>query len=133
MACRMVYKLPKSLHITQYLFDAHWLKILQRIEFKVISIMYKCVNNTAPEYLRELVLSDKELPEHTLRSNSRSLLPTSLSRISLVHDCSFKSQGPRLWNRVDIDIRNATNYTVFKSKLKTFLFRECYANLLNDV
>ena len=31
--------------------------------------MYKCVNNTALEYLRELVLSDKELPEHTLRSN----------------------------------------------------------------
>ena len=133
MACRMVYKLPKSLHITQYLFDAHWLKIPQRIKFKVISIMYKCVNNTAPEYLRELVLSNKELPECTLRSNSRSLLPTSLSRISLVHDCSFKSQGPRLWNRVDIDIRNATNYTVFKSKLKTFLFRECYANLLYDM
>ena len=60
----------------------------------------------------------------------KRFLPTSLSRISLVHDCSFKSQGPRLWNRVDIDIRNATNYTVFKSKLKTFLFRECYANLL---
>ena len=133
MASRMVYKLPKFSHITQYLFDAHWLKIPQRIEFKVISIMYKCVNNTAPEYLRELVLSDKELPQHTLRSNSRSSLPTSLSRISLVHDCSFKSQGPRLWNRVDIDIRNATNYTVFKSKLKTFLFRECYANLLYDV
>ena len=129
MACRMVYKLPKSSHITQYLFDAHWLKIPQRIEFKVISIMYKCVNNTAPEYLRELVLSDKELPERTLRS----LLPTSLSRISLVHDCSFKSQGPRLWNRVDIDIRNGTNYIVFKSKLKTFFFRECYANLLYDV
>ena len=128
----MVYKLPKFSHITQYLFDAHWLKIPQRIEFKFISIMYKCVNNTALEYLRELVLSDKELPECTLRSNSRSLLPTSLSRISLAHDCSFKSQGLRLWNRVDIDIRNATNYTVFKSKLKT-LFRECYANLLYNV
>ena len=133
MACRMLYKLPKFSHIRQYLFDAYWLKIPQRIEFKVISIMYKCVNYTAPEYLRELVLSDKELPECTLISNSRSLLPTSLCRISLVHDCSFKSQGQRLWNRVDIDIRNATNYTVFKSKLKTFLFRECYANLLYDV
>ena len=95
--------------------------------------MYKCVNNTALEYLRELVLSDKELPERTPRSNSRSLLPTSISRISLVHDCSFKSKGLRLWNRVDIDFRNATNYTVFKSKLKTFLFREYYANLLYDV
>ena len=133
MACRMVYKLPKSLHITQYLFNAHWLKIPQRIEFKVISIMYRCVNNTALEYLRELVLSDTGLPECTLRSNSRSLLPSSLSRISLVHDCSFKSQGLRLWNRVNIDIRNATNYTVFKDKLKTFLFRECYANLFYDV
>ena len=52
MACRLVYKLPKSSHITQYLYDAHWLKILQRIEFKFISIMYRCVNNTAPEYLK---------------------------------------------------------------------------------
>ena len=118
MACRMVYKLPKSLHITQYLFDVHWLKIPQRIEFNVISIMYKCVNNTALEYLRELVLSDKELPECILRSNSRSLLPTSLSRISLVHDYSFKSQGPRLWNRVDIDIRNATTTQYLKANLK---------------
>ena len=131
MACRIIYKLPKYSHITPFLFDAHWLKIPQRIDLKILTLMYKCIHQLAPPYLMELVIDEKPIEEtRILRSSSSGHLKTSISRISFVHNCAFQSQGPRKWNSLDIDIRNASNIMVFKSKLKTHLFRQCYSSLI---
>ena len=32
----------------------HWLSIPQRIQFKLCSVVYRCLHNTAPIYLRDL-------------------------------------------------------------------------------
>ena len=33
----------------------HWLPIRQRIDHKVLTIVYCCLNNEAPEYLKDLL------------------------------------------------------------------------------
>ena len=38
-------------HITPVLRDLHWLRIHDRIIFKILLLTHKAVNNTAPEYL----------------------------------------------------------------------------------
>ena len=35
----------------------HWLPIKYRIEFKIICLVHKCIQNQAPEYLRNLLIS----------------------------------------------------------------------------
>src|SRR6218665_2318471 len=51
---RAVTKTPKHHHITHVLKKLHWLKIPQRIEYKVISLTYNTLKSSQPSYLRQL-------------------------------------------------------------------------------
>ena len=44
MACRVVYNLKKFDHITTHIKQLHWLKIPERIVFKIAVLVYKCKN-----------------------------------------------------------------------------------------
>ena len=50
-AARMLKRIPRRNHITPVLRELHWLKINDRIIFKILLLTHKAVNNTAPEYL----------------------------------------------------------------------------------
>jgi len=47
---RAVVKDPKSSHITPILRSLHWLKITERIEYKLLSLTYKVITTTQPSY-----------------------------------------------------------------------------------
>ena len=125
MAYRMIFQLPKHSSINTYLAKLHWLKIQECITYKVATIMYKCIHNTAPAYLTEMVIS--KLP-HTrnLRSTQRGLLYMTKSRTEFVHSGSFRSMGPHIWNTLPANVKDSNNIAVFKSKLKTHLFSVSY-------
>ena len=57
MACRIVCNLCKFDHVTPSMHDLHWLKIPQRIQFKITCLMYNCINGQAPKYLIDLLPS----------------------------------------------------------------------------
>ena len=42
-------------HITPVLNDLHWLPITSRIDHKVLCLAYACINDFAPEYLKETI------------------------------------------------------------------------------
>ena len=46
-AARLVYKIPKFCHITPYLKDLHWLPVQARIQFKLLTIVFKCIHGNA--------------------------------------------------------------------------------------
>ena len=48
---RTVVKAPKSSHITPILRSLHWLKINERIEYKLLSLTYKVLTTSQPDYL----------------------------------------------------------------------------------
>jgi len=52
---RVVVKTPKSCHITSILHSLHWLKITERIEYKLLSLTYKVLTTTKPPYLHNLI------------------------------------------------------------------------------
>ena len=49
---RTVVKAPKSSHITRVLRSLHWLKINERIEYKLLSLTYKVLTTSQSDYLR---------------------------------------------------------------------------------
>ena len=64
---RAVVKAPKSSHITPILPSLHWLKITERIEYKLLSLTYKVLTTTQPSYLHNLITVQ---PPRSTRSSS---------------------------------------------------------------
>ena len=51
----MLKRIPRHNHITPVFRELHCLKIHDRIIFKILLLIHKAVNNTAPEYLCDLI------------------------------------------------------------------------------
>ena len=123
MACRVINNLRKHDSITSHLQDLHWLKMRERIKYKILMMVFKCRHALAPCYLRELISFDYNRP---LRSAANHDIPIVKCNTTLVHNSSFSSAGPRLWNALPNNIKAITTLSEFKSKLKTHLFRLSY-------
>ena len=73
MDCRVIKTLRKFDHITEAMKDLHWLKIPERIQFKILVTIYQCVNGLAPSFLIDLL--DLNLMRKNLRSDTQGKLP----------------------------------------------------------
>ena len=74
---RLITGVRKYDHITPVLKELHWLKIDERIEYKIALQMYKCFANEGPAYLtRDLVPVASLLEKQRLRSaKSKDVVP----------------------------------------------------------
>jgi len=52
---RTVVKAPKSSLVTPILRPLHWLKITKRIEYKLLSLTYKVLTTSQPDYLHSVI------------------------------------------------------------------------------
>ena len=71
-AARVLTRTKKREHITPVLASLHWLPVKSRIEFKILLLTFKSLNNMAPLYLKELIVPYQ--PTRALRSQNSSLL-----------------------------------------------------------
>ena len=94
--------------------------------FKILLITYKSSDDMAPEYLCELVSIRKS--SRKLRSASHILLQVPVSRLKSYGDCAISVAAPTLWNRLQVNIRNASSLGNFKSLLKTHLFKVAFTD-----
>ena len=124
-AARILTLSRKSCHITPILKELHWLPVNQRIVFKFLMIVYKCINNIAPSYLSELL--SQYSPKRTLRSGNKQLQEAKSNRSW--GDRSFAIGAPQLWNELPFNIRTAKSITVFKKELKTHLMSETFSKV----
>src|SRR6218665_1210988 len=76
---RAVTKTPKHHQLTPVLKKLHWLKIPERIEYKVISLTYTCntLQSSQPSYLRQLFTIQP--PRSTRSSSTLTLLRPSVT------------------------------------------------------
>ena len=125
-AARLITLTKKRSHITPILIDLHWLPVEQRIEFKILTFVFKSLNGLAPSYISELLHT--YIPGRTgLRSANLHLLQELRSSNSF-GDRSFVICAPKLWNNLPTHIKNCTTLDSFKSLLKTHLFNIAFAD-----
>jgi len=124
-AARLVCGAGRRAHITPLLRDRlHWLRIEQRVTYKLCLLVYKTLHDMAPSYLSELCRPAADNPARTkLRSAMQANLQVPRTR-TLFGDRAFAVSGPLAWNNLPADLRAANNIIVFKSKLKTYLFSQ---------
>jgi len=125
-AARLISGIRKSDHVTPVLNELHWLRVPERIEFKVLLLCHKCIVGEAPVYLRELLTS--HTTTRHLRSTGGQLLAQPRGRMVSYGDRSFSCAAPKLWNSLPRSIREITSTPVFIRHLKTHLFAR-YAHL----
>ena len=118
-------------HITPVLRKLHWLRIHDRIIFKILLLTHKAVNNTAPKYLCDLIrLNVKSTTIRTRASFDPCLLgvpPISKTCANSFFDRSFVYAAPTLWNALDLDIR-LLPFDTFKKSVKTHLYLKYFVN-----
>ena len=119
-AARLICGTRKSDHVTPVLNELHWLRVHERIHFKVLLLCHKCVYGTAPSYLRKLVIPHKT--SRSLRSTGRLLLAQPRCRLGSYGDRAFSCAAPRLWNSLPQSLREVSSTPVFVRLLKSHLF-----------
>ena len=118
-AARIVAKVNRFDHVsvTSILQNLHWLKVKERIDYKIICIVHKCINGNAPQDLSSTLVKSQ---------SSRTNLLNIPKYNSSFGERSFSVAGPKLWNSLPHEIRGIADTVLFKKNLKTHLFRKSY-------
>ena len=102
-AARAVTKTPKFHHITPHLKSLLWLKITQRIQYKILSLFYKSLQYNKPSSISDLLTIQ---PTRSTRSSAVVTLqrPSNPSGSKFLR--SFYFQAPVLWNALPYHLRS---------------------------
>ena len=126
-AVRLVAGAMKYDHVTPLLRDQHWLPVARRVDYKLCMLVYRCLHNTAPEYLQECIklLSDTQ-SRYALRSSDTFTVCVPRTH-SALGGRAFAVAGPRAWNNLPAEVQCAPSLNTFKKLLKTHFFRAAYS------
>ena len=124
-AAKLITKQKKSVHVTPILKELHWLPVKERIKYKTAVFCFKCLNDTAPLYLKQFL--ELYNPTRALRSSTDKLIfRTPKQNYKTYGERSFLFFGPQVWNVLPYKIRSAPNIHIFKKQLKHYLFTNAY-------
>ena len=100
--------------------DLHWLKVDQRIIFKLLLLVHKFFINAAPHWFsRQLMIID-----YDKRLLQKFYFDSKSGRKS------FSYAAPRFWNSLSMEICLLNDTVKFKSSIKTVLFTNAN-NIIN--
>lgn len=111
-AARLVKKKVVSLSLDEVFLKYHWLKVRERILFKLLLNVHKCLVQKAPESLSKLLRyseSERSMKLHETRVKSK------------FGERAFSHAGPKLWNLLPWNVRKEVDTDAFKKLLKSFL------------
>ena len=111
---------------TESLKTLHWLPIRQHIEFKILVLTHKCINNSAPRYLQDLISVKAQIRANMRSSSMGVLLNIPTAKQTTFAARSFRYVAPRLWNSLPTNMRCTNNLDKFKALLKTNLFQKVF-------
>ncbi len=125
-AARLICSVRRCESITPVLRSLQWLLVIQRIVFKIASLVFRCLIGMAPLYLSDLI-KPRESGRDT-RSSSQNILLPPPSRTKSFGDRAFSVAAPRIWNSLTVELRLLALYphtpqfslSQFTCKLKTF-------------
>ena len=112
---RVVTGKGKYEHITPILRELHWLPIVQRIDFKIATIVFRTTKSSQPEYLADILRGYKAARD--LRSVRMDLLTVPRTKTAL-SSRRLSVAAPALWNSIPGSIRASATINSFKKTWK---------------
>ena len=115
-AARLVTGLTRSVSIERLLNEIGWVSLSDRRIIQKLILVYKEKQGNLPIYLHEIFpTSVQNSNPYNLRNNDDF---QSIIRRTEIYSKSVIPSSIKLWNQLDIDIRNSPTLTAFKAKLK---------------
>lgn len=103
-----------GMSIEAHLRNFHWLPVKDRITFKILLTVHKCLIGKAPDSLSEFM-------NYNTSDRTRKLEQYRSKR--MYGERAFSRVGSKMWNLLPMDIRVEMDTEKFKVLLKTFLFK----------
>ncbi len=130
-AARLIFRIRRSEHITASLISLHWLRVSERISFKLAVLTYRAIHGTAPRYLQSCFTRVANVTSRQrLRSSASHRLAVPPVRLSTVGRRAFPVSGANIWNDVPSHVTSAPSLAVFRQRPKTFLFSRSYPDII---
>jgi len=129
-AARLIYRPRTRDHITDALISLHWLRVPERIQFKLAILAYRVLHGDAPRYLGPLIRVDDLPGRRPLRSTNTNRLVVPQVKLSTVGNRAFAVAAPDISNRLPTDVVDANSLSTFRRLLKRFLFQQSYPGVV---
>ena len=119
-AARVAYGgIRKYDHITPVLKNLKWLKIEEKIQYDIIVMAYKILNNHIPPWLFNLNYN-RDMRNTNTRQNDNLMIPKTNTKIG---GKSFIVMGPNAWNSLSPSARHTSSLETFKKSLLNDILR----------
>ena len=129
-AARLVLKVDRMNHDLRPMVrdSLHWLRIRERIEYKLCLLVYKALHGLAPQYIKDMCIPVNTVEHRShLRSADKGDLLDPRHTLSTYGPRAFSIAGPQAWNALPANIRDPElTYERFCSCLKSHLFSLSY-------
>ena len=124
-----MYSARRSEHVSPLLQELHWLRVPERIDFRLAILVYRCMNGTAPRYLGSELqwVADIE-SRRRLRSASSPSMHVPWSLHKTIGNRAIPVAAAKVWNMLSPAITSLPLQEAFKRALKMELFRRSYGN-----
>ena len=129
-AARLIYRLRRFDHVTDALVSLHWLRVQERVVYKIAVLTFKVLHGIAPAYLGPIVRVTDLPGRQSLRSASTNRLVVPPFKLSTFGTRAFPVAGPRVWNSLPADVTSAPSLSTFRQRLKTYLFRQSFPHII---
>ena len=128
-AVRFIFGLRLREHITPFYKKLHLLPIKERVKFKACSTAHKVFYGSAPNYLIEQF--NKFIPSTQIN------LRTTTGRDDFMFSCDLNTVKSKnlmsiikvKWNSLPCELRKCASFPLFKSKLKTLIYNDCFSKI----
>ena len=111
-AAQLIFQRRKFDHVTDIFMELHWLPVQMRIIYKVLLTVHKCLYQTSPMEINNLVTFE-----------STRTFNLQIPRCFTSHgDRAFSVYSAKEWNALPLYLKTETSIANFKKHLKTHLF-----------
>ena len=122
-AARLVRSKRRYDHVTPLLRDLHWLKVPERITFRLSLLVYRCQQGRAPAYLADQLRRVADIDcRRRLRSAATASLLAPVTKHVTIGDRAFPVAAAKAWNSLPSSVTSSSTLPIFKRRLKTVLF-----------
>ena len=128
-AARLITGTRRREHISPVLFALHWLPIRQRIKFKLLALVYRCLHQLAPAYLSDLIIP--YTPARSLRSADSNLITNNRYHLEGCVRRRFSVAGPFLLNKLPATVKSANSLCITNSPFSRSIHDTVVSLLVN--
>ena len=123
MCCRFIFDIRKSESVDykELRTKLGWLSMKQRRDLHCLTMLYKILHNSAPDYLQDMFTYQHEVHSVNTRGSQNNLIWIDKNIKSKVHRDSFRYYAPCLYNKLPAKIKSCTSVNSFKSNLTKYL------------